>query len=95
MQAGEEGPDAAESQRLTAPDRVSLEVLPDPWPVRGQRQVVVAPQFVHQPLQGAVGVVEVYSQQARLFRREGTELLLLYPHERLHLLVHDLRCRGP
>src|SRR5215217_1219403 len=56
---------------------------------------MVASQGVHQPLERALWIAQVDLQQAFPFGREGTDLLLLYPHERLHILVHDLNRRGP
>jgi hypothetical protein len=95
MQAGEEGLDAAEGQRLPALDQVPLQVLLHPRPVRSKRQVMVASQRIYQPLKGALGIAQVDLQQACLVGREGTELLLLLLYERLHLLMHDLGGRGP
>src|SRR5215204_497421 len=48
-----------------------------------------------QPLESALVIAKVDLSQAFPFGREGTELLLLYPHERLHILVYDLSRRGP
>src|SRR5215216_4227680 len=95
MQSGEECLDAAYGESLPALEPVALKALLDPGPVRGEYQVVIAPQLVHQPLEGALGIAQVDLEQSCLFGREVTELLLLYPHERLHLLVHNLRRRGP
>jgi hypothetical protein len=74
MQSGEQCLDAAYGESLPALELVALKVFVDPGPVRGERQGVVASQFVHQPLQGALRIAQVDLQQACLFGREEPEL---------------------
>src|SRR5215217_7226189 len=94
VQAGEERLDAAHGKRLPAPDRVPFQVLADPGPVGGDRQLVIAYERVYQAAQGAFRILQVYLQQTLFFAREAEQLLLV-AHEQLYLFEDDLRRRGP